>query len=793
MRKNFYKTVLPAALIAALMSSGCGKSNSDSASNQTTIASDSQTVTAADGNEEEEKVSTVEVAEYEDSDFDEDYDESSATIITLADTITVSGDNASVKDNIVTITAGGTYIITGTGNGQIVVDSEDKEIVRLVMKNATLTSDSDSPIYIAQAKKTIVTLAAGTTNQITDTASHEESTDENAINTDAAIYSKDSITINGSGSLTINCTNANGLTSKDHLVIANGTLNITAGNNGLKGKDYVLINNGDITIDSANDGIKSTNTKDTSLGYISIDGGNITINSDGDCIQAETDLYINGGTFTLTSADGNYEVKSGSDMPGGGMIGGGQRPDNMQAPGNNTQTPDSTAQAHADGNSTNSNEQNNNSAQPPELPSNSSDSSVTMPDTANPKTPDSVTSDTSNTTNEGTSNSSNSSTDSSDTTTEDESTSQKGLKASCNIVISGGTLNINTADDAIHSNQTITYNNATSTIATGDDGIHADNTLTINNGTINITKCYEGLEAYEITINDGDIDIVANDDGINASDSSVSTTSTEPQMGMGGMDNGTAVLNIKGGNIYVNASGDGLDANGYIYQSGGYVIVDGPTSDGDGALDYDQTYEITGGVLMTAGSSGMAQNVSDSSTQGSVIVYLSERYDGGKKVSLTDDSGNELLSFTPAKSFNCIQFSSSDIVTGGTYKILIDGTEVESFTADTTVSTAGTATNTMSGGQGGPGGQMPSGGAPSGEMPSGGAPSGEMPSGGTPSGNNNNNSNNTGNTNNSNNTSNSSNTGNTNSNSSGKNNKKAKNSDNSGSGTNTSETAGDSI
>ena len=677
MRKNFYKIVLPAALIAALMSSGCGKSNSDSAINQTTIASDSQTVTAADSNEEEEKVSTVEVAEYEDSDFDEDYDESSATIITLADTITVSGDNATVKDNIVTITAGGTYIITGTGNGQIVVDSEDKKIVRLVMKNATLTSDSDSPIYIAQAKKTIVTLAAGTTNQITDTASHEESTDENAINTDAAIYSKDSITINGSGSLTINCTNANGLTSKDHLVITNGTLNITAGNNGLKGKDYVLINNGDITIDSANDGIKSTNTKDTSLGYISIDGGNITINSDGDCIQAETDLYINGGTFTLTSADGNYEVKSGSDMPGGGMMGGGQRPDNMQAPGNNTQTPDS-----------------------------------------------------------------------SDSTTEDESTSQKGLKASCNIVISGGTLNINTDDDAIHSNQTVTYNNATSTIATGDDGIHADNTLTINNGTINITKCYEGLEAYEITINDGDIDIVANDDGINASDSSVSTTSTEPQVGMGGMDNGTTVLNIKGGNIYVNASGDGLDANGYIYQSGGYVIVDGPTSDGDGALDYDQTYEITGGVLMTAGSSGMAQNVSDSSTQGSVIVYLPERYDGGKKVSLTDDSGNELLSFTPAKSFNCIQFSSSDIVTGGTYKILIDGTEVESFTADTTVSSAGTATNTMGGGQGGPGGQMPSGGAPS---------------------------------------------GNTNSNSSGKNNKKAKTSDNSGSGTNTSETAGDSI
>lgn len=711
MRKNFYKIVLPAALIAALMASGCGKSNSDSANNQTTIASDSQTVTAADGNEEEEKVSTVEVAEYEDSDFDEDYDESNATIITLSDTITVSGNNATVKDNIVTITAGGTYIITGTGNGQIVVDSEDKEIVRLVMKNATLTSDSDSPIYIAQAKKTIVTLAAGTTNQITDTASHEESTDENAINTDAAIYSKDSITINGSGSLTINCTNANGLTSKDHLVITNGTLNITAGNNGLKGKDYVLINNGDITIDSANDGIKSTNTKDTSLGYISIDGGNITINSDGDCIQAETDLYINGGTFTLTSADGNYEVKSGSDMPGGGIMDGGQRPDNI-------------------------------------LPSNSSDSSVTMPDAANQKTPDNVTSDKSNTTNGGTSNSSNSSTDSSDTTTEDESTSQKGLKASCNIVISGGTLNINTADDAIHSNQTVTYNNATSTIATGDDGIHADNTLTINNGTINITKCYEGLEAYEITINDGDIDIVANDDGINASDSSVSTTSTEPQMGMGGMDNGTAVLNIKGGNIYVNASGDGLDANGYIYQSGGYIIVDGPTSDGDGALDYDQTYEITGGVLMTAGSSGMAQNVSDSSTQGSVIVYLPERYDGGKKVSLTDDSGNELLSFTPAKSFNCIQFSSSDIVTGGTYKILIDGTEVESFTADTTVSSAGTATSTMGGGQGGPGGQMPSGGAPS---------------------------------------------GNTNSNSSGKNNKKAKNSDNSGSGTNTSETAGDSI
>lgn len=756
MRKNIYKLVLPAALVASLMVSGCNKTNNNQ---DITIESDSDSMASASSSSDEDKVSTVTVADYEDEDFDEDYDEQTSTIITLSNKIT-SSDNVTVSDSIVTITKGGTYILTGSANAQIVVDSEDDELVKLVLNDASITYDEDSPIYIKSAKKTVITLAKNTTNTITDTSTHEESTDKDGANTDAAIYSKDPVTINGEGSLTINCTNANGLTSKDYLVITNGNININAGNNGLKGKDYILIKDCTLVIDSANDAIKSTNSKDTSLGYINIDGGDITITADGDCIQAETDVYINGGTFSLTTADGNYEVKTGNDDFMGGMMGNkgdmqmpsgdmqlptnengeidtSNMPDNMPMPdGGQMQLPTNengeidTSNMPQDMQMPNGEQMQLPTNENGEIDTSNMPQDMQMPngEQMQPPTNESGEIDTSNMPNgESVSNfdpnnqqgnmqmpndpnnnknqtelvsSEASSNENSDTTTttEDESTSQKGIKATCNIVINGGTFTLNTADDAIHSNQTVTINNSpTFTIATGDDGIHADDTLTINNGIINITKCYEGLEACDIVINDGDISIVASDDGINASDGN--QTSSTPMMGL---NSGTsATLTFNGGNVYVNASGDGLDSNGYIYQNGGTVIVDGPTSDGDAAIDYDREYVITGGSLMAAGSSGMAQSVSDTSTQNAVIVYLSTRYEANTEVSLVDESGNEILSFTPNKSYNCLQFSSSDMKTNSTYKVSIDGTEVENVTITGVTNTAGTATNTMGGGFGG--------------------------------------------------------------------------------------------
>ena len=705
MRKNIYKFILPATIIASLMVSGCNQTK-ENTSQDVTLASDSESMAASSSDSDSEKVSTVKVADYEDEDFDEDFDIANASIITLSDTITSSDNNVTISDNAITISAGGTYILTGSASTQIIVDSKDDEIVKLVLQDVSISCDTDSPIYVENAKKTILTLASNTTNTITDSSAHEESTDENATNTDAAIYSKDPITINGNGTLDINCTNANGITSKDYLVITNGNININAGNNGIKGKDYVLIKDGNIVMDVTNDGIKSTNSKDTSLGYVNIDGGNITIDADGDCIQAETDLYINGGTFSLTTADGNYEIKSGDNMMGGNM------PNNnpMQMPNGKNDSdfdpsnmPNNENGSDFDPNNMPNNENgsnfdpnnmpNNNPMQMPSGENNSDFDPSNMPNNSPMQMPNNE--NNSNFDPSNTSESTSNTTSDTTTTSSDNSTSQKGLKATCNIVINDGTLTFNTADDAIHSNQTVTINNTpTIQISTGDDGIHADKTLTINNGSIDIAKCYEGLEACDIIINDGNISIVASDDGINASDGS--ETSSFPM----GMDNGNATLTFNGGNITVNASGDGLDSNGYIYQNGGNIIVNGPTSDGDGALDYDKEYIITGGTLIAAGSSRMAQNVSNTSTQNAVIVYLSQNYESGKTVTLVDETGNEILTFTPEKSYNCLQFSTSDMKTNNTYKVLINGNEVESFSIENVVNSVGTATNTMGGGFG---------------------------------------------------------------------------------------------
>ena len=125
-----------------------------------------------------------------------------------------------------------------------------------------------------------------------------------------------------------------------------------------------------------------------------------------------------------------------------------------------------------------------------------------------------------------------------DTTTDESGTSTKGIKAGGGMYLNGGTYQIDSADDSIHSNANITIADGTYTLATGDDGVHADDALIVNGGTITVTESYEGLEGLAVTINDGTIDITASDDGIN--------TAGEK-------------MELNGGYIHILAGGDGLD------------------------------------------------------------------------------------------------------------------------------------------------------------------------------------------------------------------------------------------
>lgn len=244
-------------------------------------------------------------------------------------------------------------------------------------------------------------------------------------------------------------------------------------------------------------------------------------------------------------------------------------------------------------------------------------------------------------------------------TTKSSSESSKAIKASNLVTINGGEFYINSTDDSIHSNSSVIINGGTYTISSGDDGIHADNYLEINNGNINIKNSSEGLEASKITINEGTIYVNSTDDGININYSS-----------------SDSILTINGGYINVSSDGDGLDSNNSILMTNGIVIVNGPVSNSDGAIDYDGTLKITGGTLIASGSSGMLQGVSTSSTQYSLTINFGSKKEANSTVSIMDGDG-EILTFAPSKTYSSIVISTPSLNIG-TYYIYVDGKSTSS-------------------------------------------------------------------------------------------------------------------
>ncbi len=253
---------------------------------------------------------------------------------------------------------------------------------------------------------------------------------------------------------------------------------------------------------------------------------------------------------------------------------------------------------------------------------------------------------------------------------DDDSTSTKGLKGGTSITISGGTFNIDSEDDGVHCDGDVTISGGTFDIATGDDGIHADEALEISGGTINISQSYEGLEGLTVEISGGNIDLVASDDGINAAGGGDSS-------GFGGFggfggdsfssSSSSSSITISGGVTYVKASGDGIDSNGSFTMSGGELYVSGPTTSADAPVDWESSGTITGGILVAVGSSGMQENFGSSSTQGAML--LSASGSSGDTITLKDSSGNVLVSYTCESSYSCILISCPELTTGSTYTI----------------------------------------------------------------------------------------------------------------------------
>ena len=560
------------------------------------------------------------------------YEESGAVYVTLSgDGITGETDGVAIKGQTVTITAEGTYIFSGTlSEGQIVVDADNAK-VQIVFDNVDITCASSAAVYVKSAEKVFVTLAEGSQNTLRNTDGYVAIDDNNI---DAVIFSKSDLTLNGTGSLTIVSAEGHGIVSKDDLKITGGTYDITAAGHALSGKDSVRIADGTFILTAEKDGIHAENADDEEKGYIYIADGDFTITSDGDGMDASNIVQIEDGTFDITAGGGaaNSQKTHESDMPGGGISQNIERPDGESMP-QMGEKPDEESMP-----------------QMGEKPDGEN-----MPQ---------------------------------DTTTDESSTSTKGIKAGGGMYLNGGTYQIDSVDDSIHSNANITIADGTYTLATGDDGVHADDALTVNGGTITVTESYEGMEGLTVTINDGTIDITASDDGINTAggtDQSGFGTFGDHFKGMDSADDETEEttdnemwMELNGGYIHILAGGDGVDSNGDLTINGGEIYIDGPSDNGNSAIDYGDRSSayVNGGMLVAIGSSGMAEGMSDSSKQKVLMVKSGEQMEAGDVV-LTDSEENVIVSYTALKSYDCVIISTAEVESGATYTLATSGTTTE--------------------------------------------------------------------------------------------------------------------
>ena len=612
--KKCLSIVLALLLVLSLLA-GCGDNSTSGNNNQNGNNNSNNDGTVTFGGDENSNSNPIDVDfsqtdedMFTDRDSKTEFDASKAVTIKLnGATATASSNSVKISGSTVTITEEATYVISGTlSDGMIVVDAPETAKLQLVFNGISITKTTSAALYIIEADKVLVTLADGTENTLANGGTFTAIDDNNV---DGAVYSKQDLTFNGTGSLTVTSPAGHGIVCKDDLVFTGGTYTVNSASHGLDANDSVRIANASFEIDAGKDVIHCENTDDTSKGFIYISSGTVNGEAEGDGIAAGAYLQIEGGSFDLLVGGGAENGSKASSGNYGGFMGGGH---GGMRPGGNQ----------------------------------------------------------------------------SSTTTTTDTVSMKGLKAANSILISGGTFKLDSADDSIHSDISVTINGGTFEIASGDDAVHAEETLTVTAGNFNITESYEGLEALNIKIMGGDIMLVASDDGLNAAGGTDSSGTTGGRDGMfgegiggmgGGMSSGNGSIVISGGSLYINSSGDGLDANGTLEITGGYTVVVGPTQGDTATLDYDKSGIITGGTFIGTGASGMAQSFSDSE-QGVVAIRVGNQ-SAGTKIVLKDKSGQTIIEHTPELSFAVVILSSPEITKGETYSVTV-GSQSGEFEAN---------------------------------------------------------------------------------------------------------------
>lgn len=308
-KSNMIKSATSITLLAALALTGCSAtstSNTSAASAISTSASSSSGTKSktADSFSTDVKNGAKLAEDTHYSAKDLTWDSSSEVTIDLSNP--TATDGVTVSDGVITITKAGNYRLSGTYAGQIKIEAADSDMVRLILDNATITNSTGAAINVVKADEVVIYTASGTTNTVSDGSSYSDTTSGSP---DAAIYSKSDLTLAGEGTLKVEGKYEEGIHTTDGLVIASGTLEVTAANTGIKGKDYVDILDGTTSVTATKDGIKATNDTDGNRGWVRLSGGTVNISAGDDGFKAERVLQISGGTLNVTQSNEGLEAQ----------------------------------------------------------------------------------------------------------------------------------------------------------------------------------------------------------------------------------------------------------------------------------------------------------------------------------------------------------------------------------------------------------------------------------------------------------------------------------------------------
>lgn len=683
-------------LLAASGMVGCGKNKTTENQN------DSSSANAVQAESFDVQV------EFKKTDLDDSWSREEATVVSLKqEAISVDKEGASISGNKLIISKAGTYVVEGSlSDGQLVVEAGDEDLVRIVLNGAHIHCENSAPIYIKNADKTVIILAEGTENSLSDGSAYNYD-DEAEDEPNGTIFSKDDLVINGTGSLHVEGNCNNGIVSKDDLRLINGTISVKAVNHGVKGKDSVAVKSGTYTITAGGDGIKASNSTDADKGYVYIENGTIAIEAEQDGIQAETGLKICDGSFIITSGGGSVAAAAnGNQNRMNGQKGFGSEGRWVEQ-GTSASVKSSSGVASGE------------TADEESVSTKAVKAGIELDVLGGTFEIDSA---------------------------------DDGFHANSTMVIANGVFKVSAGDDGFHSDAKLTVEDGTIDIVTAYEGIESA-VIYIKGGTISMVTSDDGLNAaggelsaqagtegdasqsqpdmqgqpemqgrpnmdgQSDTQNRPEMQGKPNMDGQSDMQNrpnmqgrpnmdGQSGTQNQPEMpdmqgkqgkqdwtdrdGRGGMmESSSGYLYISGGTMVIEAEGDGIDANTNVEMSGGMVTVYGPSNDGNGSLDYGNSFKLTGGTLLAAGSSGMATAPTSETTVNTMFVNLESSYSAGTQVRIVGEDGTEVVAFTPTKAFSNIIYASESLKQGEAYQIQIGGEAAASVTMSDTVTVSG--------------------------------------------------------------------------------------------------------